>query len=267
MTYTQICDEYEGKWRISNHAIFHKFLEEFSAISGIDLSELAETYGVEKTDYTNLFWILHSYLFNHKPEMIPSFYQQLETYHFNLNNDYISLVRLVGHNTEDRLTPAVRNFLMRAPFIDDVSDSNGKITIHSEKAGDISFYSTMRYFSEDFLIRYLLKNFPTIEECHNISWKLTKKLPGSTLVTSLVPMLFEGTHYHTVVRDASGFIVDAANGVVYEERDFHRLFQDEIVSETKHGDLEQCLSETSLMEGRSYASALVLALHNQKKKL
>lgn len=267
MTYTQICDKHEGQYRVSNHLIFKNFLKEFVSISGIDMKELVVSYQLAEDNYTDLFWILHSYLFNHLPDLIPSFYELLEKYHYKLGTDYISMLRLAGNNTEYELKDVVKQFLTRAPYIEDVSDCKGKITIHSGQLGNITFYSTAKYFQNDYLIRYLLENFPTENECHNISWKLTKVLPGSILITSLIPMPFEGTCYHTTVRNQDGMIVDAANGVVLEEECYHQMFQDEVIVETKASDLERRLCETSLMESRSYPSALVLALHEQKKKL
>ncbi len=267
MTYTQICHEYENKYRFSNDVLFKRFLDEFCSISNIDRKLIAEDYGVMESDYTSFFWILHSYLFNHLPEQIPNFYRLLEKYQYNLNVDYVSMLRLTGHNIVDELEDNVKDFLMKTPYIEKVSSHQGQITIHSEKLGNITFFSTAKYFCNNHRVCYVLEHFPSIEDCHNISWKLMSRMPKSTLITSLLPMPFEGTCYHTVVRNADGMIVDAANGVVLEESFYHQLFQDEVIVETEDKDLEARLSSTSLMEGRSYPDALVLALHEQKKRL
>lgn len=266
-TYTNIYDENEGKYRVINDKVFETFLTEFSIESDIDVDDIVERYHVKRKDYTNLFWMLHSYLFNFRPELIPLFYGLLERYHYHLGSDYVSLIRLAGLNISFDLMQNVKDFLLKAPYIEEVSSNQGEITIHSAQLGTITFYPTQRYFQENVLVHYLLTNFPNACECHNMSWKLTKAIKSSRLVTSLLPMPFEGTCYHSTVRMENGFVVDVANGIVVPEDNYHQIFQNEIICETDRVDLEQNLGRTSLMEGRNFSSSLVLALHEQKKRL
>lgn len=270
MTYRQIFDEYEGKFRIQNKDTFRLFLEEFKEYSGIDWKIIVQNEHLDPTDYTNIFWSLHTALFNidELKRVIPQFYQLLEKYHFNFEEDYISFARLIGSHMVDSLPNNVRNFVMKAPYIDDVSDNGGKVTIYSEKLGNITFYSTNKYFSGNYFMEALFRNNKITGECHNISWTLMDYMPGSTLVTSLIPSSFLGTTcYHTVIRDRDSLIVDAANSCVYEEADYHNLFHDEIICETKDTERHEALSQTSLLEGRGLANAMVLTLHKQQKKL
>lgn len=265
MTYRQIFDEYEGKFRIQDKKIFGQFLEEFKNCSGIDWKLFVR----EQNDYTGAFWELHSTLFNKSEyaQYIPLFYQILEKYHYHLTEDYVSFVRLIGQHTTTYLPDNVRNFVTKAPYIDGVSDQDGKVTVYSEKLGNITFYSTSHYFLGNYFINLLFRNHSVVRECHNISWSLMDYMPGSTLVTSLIPSSFSGTSYHSVIRTRDHFIVDAANSCVYDEKDYHTLFQDEIVCETKDTDRHSALAETSLLEGRGMANAMVLTLHEQQKRL
>lgn len=269
MTYRQIFDEYEGKYRIQDKEIMKKFLEEFKVLSGVDWQCIAENEHLPLTDYIRIFWRLHTLLFtmNELGKYIFLFYQLLEKYHYNMREDYVSLVRLVGQNTSYCLPDNVRNFIMKAPYVDRIKDDLGYITIYSEKLGKITFYSTHKYFEDHRFVSSILRNNQVVRECHNISWKLMDFMPGSTLVTSLMPSTFSGTSYHTVIRDKKNLIVDAANSCVYAEENFHSLYQDQIICETKVEKIHSALSETSLLEGRGMANAMVLALHNQQKKL
>ncbi len=269
MTYRQIFDEYEGKYRIRNQEITKKFLEEFKVTSGVDWQNIAENEHIPLTDYTGIFWELHTLLFNERElqKHIPLFYLLLEKYHYNMGEDYISFIRLVGQNTMYYLPDNVKKFIMKAPYVDRVKDDLGYITIYSEKLGKITFYSIQKYFAENYLANFILRNNQVERECHNISWALMDLMPGSTLVTSLMPSTFSGTAYHTVIRDRKDLIVDAANSCVYSEENYHALYQDQIICETKVEKTHSALSETSLLEGRGMANALVLALHSQQKKL
>ncbi len=269
MTYRQIFDEYEGKYRIQDKEIMRKFLEEFKVASGVDWQSIAEDEHIPLTDYMRIFWELHTLLFTKREweKYISLFYLLLEKYHYNMGEDYISFIRLVGQNTTYYLPNNVKNFIMKAPYVDRVKDDLGYITVYSEKLGAITFYSIQKYFADNCLANFILRNNQVVGECHNISWALMDFMPGSTLVTSLMPSTFSGTAYHTVIRDKKNLIVDAANSCVYSEENYHALYQDQIICETKVEKMHSALSETSLLEGRGMANALVLTLHSQQKKL
>lgn len=269
MTYQQIFDEYEGKYRIQNNEIYRKLLEEFKKCSGIDWRAVAEREKIASFQYKDVFWALHSLLFNHEAgnQFIPLFYQTLEHFGYNLTEDYVSFVRLIGQYTEYGLSNCVRNFVVKAPYIEKVIEKKGTVTVHSEQLGNITFCSIKKYFGENYFMKMLLQDDKVKGQCHNVSWSLMDYMPGSTLVTSLMSNSFVGTAYHSVIRDKDGFIVDAASSCVYKEKDYHQLFQDEIICETREEKRYEDLSRTSLLEGRNMANALVLALHEQKKKL
>lgn len=269
LTYRQIFDEYEGKYRIQDKKIFGEVLEKFKQETGIDWRWIALDEHIEPTDYTTIFWLLHSKLFNIDEfrRLIPIFYKILEQYNYNLLEDYISFIRLVGTYSPHGIPNNVRNFISKAPYIDKIEDNKDGITIHSEKLGNITFYSTSKYFSNNYFVGVLLRNHKVDRQCHNVSWALMDYMPGSTLVTSLIPSSFSGTAYHTVIRDRENLIVDAANSCVYSEDEYHKLFQDEIICETKVENSNEDFSKTSLLEGRGMANALVLALHQQQKRL
>lgn len=118
---------------------------------------------------------------------------------------------------------------------------------------------------------YILKDKDFfVVNCHNASWKVIQYLKNASLITELLPYYFEGTFYHSVVRDANGMIIDLANSAVYNEEIRKKLYHGQIICETKKGYLEKKLDEAIRFSSKEdieedFSKPLLLALHKQLK--
>ena len=87
-----------------------------------------------------------------------------------------------------------------------------------------------------------------------------------------MPSYFEGTHYHTVLRDNEGLIVDAAMEAVYTEDTRDMLFKADDICLTKKEEMDEKLNlaieaEDEKSKNIDFPNAMLLTLYEQSRGL
>lgn len=273
MGYKEIFDEHQTQYEKSNRIKFKAFLDIFKEETGLNIDHLADVHQIDMTDPVNEFYFMKWVLFNYSQKHIPYFYQLLEEMGYNLFSEVIEAMKTIGKETQDEVDPGVVEYVKISPYIDGITehkDAPGLVTIHSEDLGDYSFYPSRVYLKGNKPALKLVNEFKTERFCHQMSWELVNCFDKCQLITSLLPSYFEGTHYHTIVKDDKGLIVDVANEAVYTEDTCDILFKPKDICVTEKADLDSRLEIATLEEDDEskkigLPNAMLLTLHEQSK--
>ena len=82
----------------------------------------------------------------------------------------------------------------------------------------------------------------------------------------LCPYLFQGSYYHSIIRDECNHYIDLANSIVYDDTIREEVLKGKIICETKKEDLDSALElvlEQFPDSLNSFSKPLVLALHKE----
>lgn len=273
MDYESIFFEYEEQFSIKNNLRLKMVIEKFIKKVGIDIEEVKIMYRVSENDFITLYICLKDYLYYHYPNYLPCLYYFLKKSNFKLYYDYLDSILLLGENINGSLEEDIKKFILHSPYIDDVHYNNGLISLKINNGKEYSFYSAKDYFKNNPSIMHIVKDKEfLVGNCHNASWKVIEYLENASLITELVPYYFEGTFYHSVVRDENGLIIDLANSAVYSEEIRKKLYHGKIICETKKRYLERDLQEAIMASNHpniesEFNEPLLLALHKQYKNL
>lgn len=275
MSYKEVYEENQKNYEESNRLIFKKFLVTFKEETKLSIDNLMRIYKIDSNDPAEEFYFLKWVLFNYGHKYISYFYSLLENMGYDLYSEIIDTMKLIGKDTNDKVSSDILAYTMISPYINGITipkNKPGLVIIHSDELGDYTFYPSRVYLNNNEKALNLINDFITERYCHQISWEMMKHFDKCQLITSLLPLYFEGTHYHTVIRDNRGLIIDSANDAVYTEevRDF--LFKGKDICTTKKEELEKELNLAMEVEDEEskiidFPPAMLLALYNQSKIL
>lgn len=272
MDYESIFYEYEGQFTIKNNLLLKNVIDNFVRKTGIDIEEIKVMYSIDEDDYMTLYCCLKNYLYYLYPEHLPILYYFLKKYNFKMYFDYLDAIVMLGEEVNGHLDEKIKDFVIHSPNIDEIHYEKRLISMKINNGKEYSFYSAKDYFKNNSAIMNILKDKDfLVGNCHNVSWEVIKYLDNASLVTELLPYYFEGTFYHSVVKDEFGMFIDLANNAVYNEEVRKKLYHGRIICETKKGYLEEKLDEAinaSSIENitEEFNKPLLLALHKQSKK-
>lgn len=273
MDYESIYYQYEEQFAIKNQMHFKLVIEKFVKKTGIDIEEVKVIYSVCENDYITLCSCLKDYLYYRYPEYLPCFYYFLKKSNFKMYYDYLDAILILGENVNGYLDENIKKFILHSPYIEDIHYNKELISLKINNGKEYSFYSAKDYFKNNSSIMHILKDKDfLIGNCHNASWRVIQYLENASLITELLPYYFEGTFYHSVVRDANGMIIDLANNAVYNEAIRKKLYHGQIICETKKEDLENSLYDAIVASNNpniedDFNEPLILALHKQLKDI
>ncbi|MCX4364880.1 MAG: hypothetical protein OSJ70_03825 [Bacilli bacterium] len=275
MGYKDIYDTYQEKYEKTNRLKFREFLEAFKRETGVDISTLARAYDIDTQDAAKEFCFLKWCLFNYNHKPLSYFYELLEDFGYDMFSEIIDTMSLIGKDTKVMIDPDVVNYAKISPYINRITvdnRKNGLVTIHSDELGDYSFYPSRVYLSNNTGALKLVNEYETAQFCHQMSWEMMNHFDKCELVTSLLPSYFEGTHYHTVLKNSEGLVVDAALEAVYTEETRDILFKAEDICLTPKEDLNAKLklaieAEDEESKKIDFPNAMLLTLHEQSKVL
>lgn len=275
MGYREIYDEYQTQYEKSNRVKFRALLDVFKEETGLNIDDFAPVFQIDTTDAAKEFYFLRWFLFNHCNKYIPYFYELLESFGYDMFSEIIHTMTIIGEETDTIVDPQVIEYSKINPYIDNVTvDQNkgGLVTIYSEDLGDFSFYPSRVYLRNNADALKAINDFETLRQCHQISWKIAPDIDKCELITSLLPSYFEGTHYHTVLRDDKGMAIDASNQAVYTEDTRDMLFKANDICTTKQEDLDSKLqlaieAEDEASKEEDFPEAMLITLHEQSKVL
>lgn len=272
MGYCDIFYANEGRYLSVNENHFKKFFDCFTKETGIDVCNLAISSGVSKDSYAEMFFYIRHIILMKYPKYVKYFFELLDVSGYDMSMEIIYAIRSIGKNATYSLDEDVIRYVLLSPYINAVTNDHGKITICSEEFGDYSFITTRKYLYENKKALYLIQNYITQGYCHIMSWELMKYLENVSLVTSLMPSYFEGTYYHSVIRDQNDLFIDAANEAVFDNDTRDYLFKMQDVVETKKEDLHSRLIEAKIVadeksEDFGFNPALLLTLHKEYQNL
>ncbi len=261
--------ENEEKYTNINNQKFKKIIELFGLKTGLIKLDVIKKYQ-DDYPYVELYYNLRDFVLTEHPEHIVLFYEILNQAGFSMEDDIFLAMRTIGSLSDSTIDKNIKDYFLLSPYIDDITVSNGKFNIFSNKFGEYSFYSTYHYLKNNTNAMDILKNYVVQSYCHHVSWELIKYLDDANLVTCLLPSYFEGNYYHTIICDKNGFYIDAAYGCVYDKKTGEKIFANKIVSDVKKDDLDSLLEiakqeESEESKKEEIPSALLLALHNQSK--
>lgn len=275
MGYREIYDTYQEEYEKSNRVKFRAFLNAFKEETRLNIDYLMNAYQIDKSDAACEFYFLKWALFNYSRQHIPYFFELLESFGYDMFSEVIDTMQLIGKDTQKSVDPEVTRYAMLSPYINGITVHNNKpglITIHSDDLGDYSFYPSRVYLKDNEEAVKLINKYETSGFCHQMSWEMMNHLENGELITSLLPLYFEGTHYHTVLRDNDGLVIYPANEAVYSEDTRDILFKAEDVCTTKKEDLDSKLKLAIEAEDEGskmidFPNAMLLTLHEQSKGL
>lgn len=275
MGYNDIYENHQGQYEKSNRVIFAKFLDTFKKETGLNMEHLLCAYQVDTTDPACEFYFLKWVLFNYSQKYLPYFYELLDSLGYDMFSEVIDTMKLIGKDSVDGIDNHVTAYAMISPYINGITvhkETPGLVTIHSDDLGDYSFYPSRMFLKGNKDALYLINEYITAGCCHQISWHMMGHHEKCELITSLLPSYFEGTHYHTVVKLASGMIVDSANDAVYTDETRDYLFKGEDICKTDKEDLNLRLEEAMKAEDEAskiedFPEAMLLTLHEQTKRM
>ena len=257
----------EKQYRFINEICFKNFIKDFKKETGIDTYHDAIKKGISKNNYTEQFFYLRYRIFTNYKEYINEFFNLLENYGYNMINEIIRSMCLIGETTFIKLEDSIKNYVLLCPFINDIENNNGKITIHSNLFGDYSFITTLNYLSNNPDALSLIIYYVTKQYCHIMSWDLIKCLENASLITYNLPYYFFGYYYHTIIKQDES-IIDVANSFVIDEETRDRLFKGRLVVETPKEDLNKKLAEAKnyLHPEEDFNKPLIIALNKEREK-
>lgn len=273
MDYESIFFEYEEQFTIKNNLRLKMVIEKFIKKVDIDIEEIKTIYGVSENDFITLYSCLKDYLYYRYLDYLPCLYYFLKKSNFKIYYDYLDSILLLGENVNGSLEEDIKKFVLHSPYIDDIHYDNGLISLKINNGKKYSFYSAKDYFKNSPSIMHIVKDRDFLTgNCHNASWRIIKYLENASLITELVPYYFEGTFYHSVVRDENGMIIDLANNAVYSEEIRKKLYHGRIICETKKRYLESSLYDAIVASKypnieEEFNEPLLLALHKQSRNL
>lgn len=271
MDYESIFYHYEEQYKNLNNERLKDFITLFCSKTKIDRREIELIYLVKEGDYEDLFLSLKDYTFKFYPQFISLFYQLLEESQYHMVYDLLDSMFILGSTTNKKLNREKSKMLLQSPYIQNISYENCKIMLNSP-LGNYAFYSLRDYFRGNYeVMSYLRKNIELGGHCHNVSWDLMSKLEKASLVTELLPFYYEGTFYHSIVKNnVDGMYIDLANEVVYDEEIRQNLYQGQIICEASKEELENHLYDAIVASNKpniedDFYKPLLLALHKQCK--
>lgn len=275
MGYIDIYDKYQTQYEISNRIKFKEFLEAFTKDTGFSADNLMKAYKVNQDDLAQVFYFVKWVLFNYNRKYIPYFYELLDNFGYDMFSEVMDTMKLIGKDTHKDVDPDVISYALISPYVDKITvnkDKRGLVTIHSDELGDYSFYPSRVYLNDNKEALKLINKYETSTFCHQMSWELMNHHDKCTLVTSLLPSYFEGTHYHTVLRDNEGLIVDAAMEAVYTEDTRDMLFKADDICLTKKEEMDEKLNlaieaEDEKSKNIDFPNAMLLTLYEQSRGL
>ncbi len=269
MDYESIYYENETKYKEINNQKLKKFIDAFVESTKIDIESVKAIEMVKENDYEDLAHSLRNYIFTFYPQYISLYYHLLQESHYKMVYDILDGMFLLGCSTNKRLNREKCNLLLQSFYVNTISYVDGKIILNSH-FGEYSFSSLRDYFRGNYDATTYIRNNDMPGHCHNVSWDFISILNRASLVTELIPYYFEGTYYHSIIRNEDGLFIDLANEIVYGEDVRKNLFQGQIVCETKKEDLEKDLYNAIVASNHpsieeDFYESLILALHKQMK--
>ncbi len=270
MNYYKIYLENEGQYRDINRQKFREFITEFGNKTGLINLKVINSY--ENSEYEELYYRLREFVLTKHPEYRTLFYEILEQKGFQLKDEILLAMRIIGNEANTTLDSNIKDYLLLSPYINEIRTQEGKFYIQSNIFGDFSFDTTYHYLQNNPHLKDLFDFFLVKQHCYQASWELIKYLKDASLVTFLLPSYFEGNYYHAVVKDDKDLYIDLAYGCVYDEEVRKKLLAGEIVSEIKKEKIQESLEIAKAQESleskkEDLPPTLVLALYDQSKNM
>ncbi len=278
MDYEKIFYQYEEQYIDRNNQRIKEFVYLFLKESGIREKEVKAIYDCRENDFMDFYDSLKKVVYRFYPKLIPFFEDLLKQSGFNTIYAIQEAMFYLGSTTNKNLNKEWKNLLMLSPSIKNIEYYHGKIIVSSENFGKHSFYSIQDYFREDFLAKQFIRKMRYEDNCkdggicHIASWDFMDLLDNASLVTELLPCCYDGTYYHSIIRNEEGMFIDLANEVVYDEKTRKEFYQGQIVCETRKEDLVSHLDEAIVASmnpniEEEFGNSLLLTLHKQAKML
>lgn len=213
---------------------FQQFIDDFYQAIGFNLDRLV-TSDIHSDDPSEKFYYIRYLVSTYLKKYREEFYRVLELSGYNLQSEMIDVMKLLGEQTNLKYARDVVEYVLENPLIDAVETDGPKIIVKSDKLGDQAFYSARAYLSDNIPARTILMGNLN-HKCHQISVELLSELKNALIVTSLMPSYFEGTYYHSYVKD-NGMTIDAVNHIVMPHENYDKLFEPTIITELNKEEL------------------------------
>lgn len=267
MSYERIFYDNEDKYKDINNKKLKEFILKFLKLNLVDI------YIDFDLDVYENFIYLKDYVYKYYPEAIKLFHSTLQESGYRFQHNIIDIISDLGFHTNKKISQSILKKLELSPYIKNIHYENNKIYLETIYQ-NYELVSIWDYFKDNYeLLNYLKMNKNGLcGNCHKSSWEFIKYLDSYTsLITGLCPHIFYGTYYHSVLRDNLGYIIDLANGIVYDEGVMNNLFQNKIISEVKKDNLDAKLDEAIEMVNDKtiiddFHEPLIIALHKQAMK-
>ena len=217
-----------------NMVRFQEIIDNFYQSVGLNFDKLV-TADINSDEPIEKFFYIRYLVMTVFKKYREEFFKVIEESGYNLNSELIDVMKLLGQQTNLRYAQDIIQYVLENPYVDEVMNEGPKITVKSERLGDRSFYSAKAYLSDNLPARTILMG-NLDHRCHQISTELIEEVPNSKIVTSLLPSYFEGTYYHSYIKD-EGMTIDAVNHIVMPHNSYDDLFQPQVITELSKNEL------------------------------
>ena len=151
----------------------------------------------------------------------------------------------------------------------EINSLNEKMLSISTKFGTIKVYKYDDYV-KNANIKMIMKNVYFSNYCHSNVEYMRSFYKEDNIVTSEIPLLFEGEMYHSYFKTFEG-VVDITNNMFFEKNCFDNVFNPNELLNIKTSRLtkeyNELLKKENLKNDENIAPVLVLAINNKIKNI
>lgn len=226
MSANKLYYETEERFIEENCRIFKSFINEFYLSVGLNFDVIL-SHMADMEDPVSVFNGLKYLILFHFPQFKGEFYRILEEKGYDMKFEIMDAIRsLACLKNVSAIHPCIFE-AKQSPYIDDIEITSKGITVKSERFGDFSFNRTQDYFKDNVEIMKLFLSGDLTHRCHQFSLELASELPEDKIITSLLPIYFTGTYYHSYLIDPEENIIDGVNHTIMKKKEFDELFRPE----------------------------------------
>lgn len=218
--------ETEERFIEENYRLFVKFVNDFYTTVGLDFDMIISQIA-NMDDPVSVFNALKNIIIFNFPKYKEEFYKLLESYNYDMRFEIMDAITAMASLRNVSIVHPYVYEAKQSPYIDDIEFSADRITVKSERFGDFAFKNAQNYFQDNENVRRLFNCGDLSNKCHQFSLELASELPQDKIITSLLPIYFKGTYYHSYLIDPEDNIIDGVNYTVMKKEDFDKLFRPE----------------------------------------
>ena len=238
MSANKLYYETEERFIEENYRVFRNFINEFYLNIGLNFDGIL-SHMADMNDPVSVFNGLKCLILFNFPQYKDEFYKMLEEKGYDMKFEIMDAIRALASLKN---VSSVHPYIFEAkqsPYIDDVEVLSNGITIKSERFGDFSFNGTQNYFKDNSEVMRLFTSGDLTHKCHQFSLELASELPQDKIITSLLPIYFKGTYYHSYLIDPEDNIIDGVNHTVMKKDEFDELFRPEEIIRYSYEEMYQ----------------------------